>query len=371
MVQQIPPERLMNYWSYFKEKEFKNILAFCLARSEVKDFVDDLKNPDVIMFLIKWACYFTGNSEVEDITEFLVKIPEKFTIYVPTDKWEIVLRRQWKYVGYHQCTEFSAKNLSLMKIQRFLNPLPEGFLLKRVDVETAKQILVQNLSDHWIGAINYLGGPQKFVSDGIGYCVKEGDKIVGMVMGVKASIPITKSIELDISILPEYRGRGFATILSAKLIEHCLKEKIEPHWETGSSISFKLAKKLGYEDPKPYRYYYWQKEPWTISELRNTYDSQFKRGLGKINLLKSEIELFIKSKQDVEVSNSLLSLLTKTRGIFEEIFRDVNRFLETKIVKEADIFQFKEFVKAITQQLDVLESLKKQVTNKQNVKSDY
>lgn len=252
----------MDYWPYFKEHKFRNPLAQCLTRAIMKGFVDDLDNPDVIMFLCQqWACFLAGNSISENIKEFLVKIPEKALIFVPSEEWEVVLNTQWTYFGYSLRTELSAKNLSLQSIRRLLNPLPEGFQVKKVDVEIAKQILDQNLSEHWVGAIKFWGGPEEFVKEGGGFCIQEGEKTVSMVMGYKASLPITQSLEIDISTLPEYRGKGFATIESAKLIEHCLEKGIEPHWDATNPISVKLAQKLGYTDPEPYRCYYWQSKP--------------------------------------------------------------------------------------------------------------
>ncbi|MHA2203300.1 MAG: hypothetical protein ACW991_06390, partial [Candidatus Hodarchaeales archaeon] len=117
MIQQIPQKQLMDYWPYFKEHKLKNILAQCLARSIVEGFVDDLENPDVLMFLCQqWACYLTGNSKAESLKEFLTKIPEKAFIYVPSQEWELSLKSQWTLFGYFPRTELSAQNLSLQSI---------------------------------------------------------------------------------------------------------------------------------------------------------------------------------------------------------------------------------------------------------------
>lgn len=188
-------------WQLSEDPDFKIFFKFLifqnLAWSNVKGFVDNLENPDVIMFLCQqWACYLAGNSKAENLKEFLVKIPEKVFIYVPSQEWELSLKTQWTYFGYSPRTELSAKNLSLQSIRRFLNSLPEGFQMKGVDVEAAKQILSQNFSDHWVGVINFFGSSKKFVKEGVGFCIQEGEKIVSIVMGFKASVPITQSIEL-------------------------------------------------------------------------------------------------------------------------------------------------------------------------------
>ena len=51
--------------------------------------MDNLKNPDVVMFMCQQeACFLAGNSKAENLKEFLVKIPEKAFIYVPSQEWE-------------------------------------------------------------------------------------------------------------------------------------------------------------------------------------------------------------------------------------------------------------------------------------------
>ncbi|MFX1283570.1 MAG: GNAT family N-acetyltransferase [Promethearchaeota archaeon] len=361
MIQQIPQNQLMDFWPYFKKHKLRNPLAQSLVWGKVEGFVDKLENPDVILFLCEqWACYLAGNSKAENLTELLMKIPEKAVIHAPSQEWEKCLKTQWTYFGYLPRTELSAKKISLQSIRRLLSSSPEGFQLNMVDVEVAKQILCQKFSDHFVGLINYFGSPEKLVEEGIGFClIHESEKIASLVMGFKASLPITQSVELDIATHPDYRGRGFATLVSAKLIEYLLKKGIEPHWDAANPLSVGLAQKLGFTDPDPYRCYYWRKKPWTISELRESFNPQFERGLENINLLKSEIE----NKQVKKSKSYLISLLKKTRGTFEETLNTINRFLETEIVVESDIPQFNAYVEKIEQRLDSLELIENEIIN--------
>ena len=166
MIQQIPQKQLMDYWHYSNGHKIRNILAQNLAWSNVRGFVDNLKNPDVVMFMCQQeACFLTGNSKAENLKEFLVKIPEKAFIYVPSQEWESSLKPQWTYFGHFPRTELSAKNLSLQSIRGLLNSLPKGFQMKKVDVEAAKQILTQNFSNHLRELKKIFGSPEKFVED--------------------------------------------------------------------------------------------------------------------------------------------------------------------------------------------------------------
>ncbi|MHA1954724.1 MAG: GNAT family N-acetyltransferase [Candidatus Heimdallarchaeaceae archaeon] len=365
MIQQIPQKQLMDYWHYFDRHKIRNILAQNLAWSNVRGYVDNLKNPDVVMLMCQQeACFLAGNSKAENLKEFLVKIPEKAFIYVASQEWESSLKAQWTHFGYFPRTELSAKNLSLKSIRELLNSLPNGLQKIKVDEEVAKQILKQNFSNHLRELKNFLGTQEKFVEEGVGFCIKEDEEIISIVMGFIASVPYTNSIELDITTHPDYRGRGFATFLCAKLIEYFLEKGVEPHWDAATPLSVRLAQKLGYTDPEPYKCFYWRKNPWTITELKEAFHPQFEKGLESIESLKSEIVSIIPKKQNKKAIRSLLSRLTKTRWYFEEILLNINRFLETGVVEESDIPQFKEYNENLIQQLDTLEHLKNRVNLK-------
>ena len=71
-------------------------------------------------------------------------------------------------------------------------------------------------------------------------------------------IPVSFSETITINTNKEQRGKGIATVLSAVLLLDCLDRGIEPHWDTGSSISYHLAEKLGYELIGPYQVLEWE-----------------------------------------------------------------------------------------------------------------
>ncbi|MFX1547306.1 MAG: GNAT family N-acetyltransferase, partial [Promethearchaeota archaeon] len=365
VIQQIPQNQLIDFWPYFERHKIRNILAQNLVWSNVRGFVNNLTNPEVVMFLCQQGpCFLAGNNKAEDLKEFLVKIPEKTYIYVPSQEWESSLKPQWTYFGYIPRTELSPKSLSLQNIRGIFSPLPKGFQLKKIDIEAVKQIPSQNFSTYLVEMKNYFGSPEKFIEEGVGFCIQKNETILCIVMGFLASVPITQSLELYIATHPDYRGRGFATLVSAKMIEYCLIKGIEPHWDAANPLSVKLAQKLGYTHPEPYRCYYWRKNPWSILELKEVFHPQFEKGLGNIQSIKSEIVSVMAKQQNKNANFTLLSRLIKTQWIFEEILLNITRFLETKIVKESDIPQFKEYGEKLKQQLATLERLKNRVNLK-------
>jgi RimJ/RimL family protein N-acetyltransferase len=68
-------------------------------------------------------------------------------------------------------------------------------------------------------------------------------------------------IELGVTTAEAYRGRGFASIACARLIEMCEAQGYKTWWDCArqNTPSVRLAKKLGYQGEPKYRYVWWPK----------------------------------------------------------------------------------------------------------------
>ena len=64
--------------------------------------------------------------------------------------------------------------------------------------------------------------------------------------GASSYVVYDKGIEIEIDTKREYRGKGLATVVGAKLILECLANNITPSWDAHDLRSVHLAEKLGY-----------------------------------------------------------------------------------------------------------------------------
>lgn len=105
----------------------------------------------------------------------------------------------------------------------------------------------------------YFGTVDNFMEAGIGFCVKHGEEPISM---ASSCLPYTDKLEVQIATVdsPEYRRKGFGTAACIALLEYCLKNEIEPHWDAFNERSASMAEKLGYTDPEPYYVYKWRKD---------------------------------------------------------------------------------------------------------------
>jgi len=86
----------------------------------------------------------------------------------------------------------------------------------------------------------------EFALQGVGFSLMVEDQAVAIAF---SSFMHDEMLELGMETKSEYRRRGFASIVSAKLIDYCLERGLEPVWSCrqGNHGSYNLAIKLGFE----------------------------------------------------------------------------------------------------------------------------
>lgn len=67
----------------------------------------------------------------------------------------------------------------------------------------------------------------------------------------------SRGIEVEIDTLPEFRRQGLATACGAALVLTCLEKGLRVHWDAANETSLRLAKRLGFGEPRPYEVIEW------------------------------------------------------------------------------------------------------------------
>ncbi len=218
--------------------------------------VNDRDNPSAAFLVFKFALIYVG--EVESLTkeEVITILPEGVAVVGDQDLWKAKLLEFFEgKIIERRRTRLSHQNLSLEKLMGLKKPLPEGYVLERVDKETAEK-LPEILKVHI--PILY-GSVDNFMEQSIGFCVKKGDEAVSM---ASSTVPYTSLLEMQVATVdsPEFRRKGFGTAASIALIEYCLENGIVPVWEAANDRSVEMALKLGYTNPQDIYQYYWKND---------------------------------------------------------------------------------------------------------------
>ncbi|UCG03470.1 MAG: GNAT family N-acetyltransferase [Candidatus Heimdallarchaeota archaeon] len=234
-------------------QQMRNVIEAIPRLTTGKLWVDNLDNPSMALYSIPGINFLAGTPDPQNIDDLLGKIPSKENIFIPTTKWIEILKQYFGIkLGTFNRYALSATSLRLKNIRNLKEKLPRGFYFLDVDTSILNQIKDS------IGFFIHLffGDPESFMISGRGYCIKHDDTVISIASSL---VPYTKSLEIQVDTIdsPKYRRKGFATRVAAEMIEYCLENGIEPHWDADTIISRDFALKLGYTNPQSYSCYYW------------------------------------------------------------------------------------------------------------------
>ncbi|MFW9924185.1 MAG: GNAT family N-acetyltransferase [Candidatus Thorarchaeota archaeon] len=258
MLKEFPTINHSDLLPIFKKNPFLYIFTkSILLEKSGRVLVDNIDNPQVALLSFKVFEIITGNSESERAIDILKEVNENRLMIVPDKKWVKLVEEKLLVAPYPR-TKFSNEKLSLSHVNKLLEKsLPDGFTLQKFDIDTAYNLTPQIAP----AFLPFFSSPEAFVNRGIGYCIKENDKVVS---AAAAAMPIYDN-EFEIQVITDpnkkYRRRGFATIVCAALIKESLENNLQPNWDADNEISVRLALKLGFSEPINYEAYICNRNP--------------------------------------------------------------------------------------------------------------
>lgn len=96
--------------------------------------------------------------------------------------------------------------------------------------------------------------PNDFINNGVGYSLYYQDSLASIAF---SSVVNNHYLELGIETHENFRGKNFAYEVCSALLDYCLEKGLEPVWACRKSNtgSYRLAKKLGFEESLNIPYY--------------------------------------------------------------------------------------------------------------------
>jgi GNAT superfamily N-acetyltransferase len=233
-------------------REFRNVprvdisIECALEGQMGKVFVDDLESPSAYKIQTGPFFYFAGKPSSGMLTEI-----EPYTLFMPSSQgWLEAGKKMYgeRLTGFDRYS-FSSECLSRERLQGLSQTSKFAADIKRMDVVLITQVWGQG---HFIDVSDF-ESPSDFIGRGIGYYLEQDGMVIG---AAYSSLVCSKGIEVSLFVTDEYRRQGIATALATHLVQWCLENNMDAHWDAANPESCKLAVKLGYIPTGDYQAYY-------------------------------------------------------------------------------------------------------------------
>jgi len=223
------------YAPYAHERVF---IDGCLDGHWGAAWVDSPHEPRVALLLHAFV-YLAGDPTAPSAREAVtLAAPLSESVIAPSEDWGILLRAvHGDRFALQRWTLLSSRQVKRDRLERLMRA-PDGCRVERIDHALARRLY----DDGVLVFRTYGRSPERFAHEGVGYCLIWGDDIVSVInaMGV-----YNGQLKGSVQTHPDYRGRGFATVVAARLVAHCFDHNIEYCWEATYPASVALATKLG------------------------------------------------------------------------------------------------------------------------------
>lgn len=216
-------------------------------------WVDDLENPTVAQITVGIFVFFAGNPNTKEAEELLYNLPDFTLAIVDSDEWKNRIETVHngaieKFQRYR--FKKNPEHLDRKHIQNLLSKLPEGYEIKRIDKNIAKESSFHELSEDFVSQFDSI---DDFINRGVGYAVLNEGQVVS---GATSFSIYDDGIEIEVASHPNHRRKGLATIAASALILDCIDRGKYPSWDGANSESVDLAQKLGYIFKESYDTYF-------------------------------------------------------------------------------------------------------------------
>lgn len=211
-------------------------------------WVDDVRNPSLCVLRTDALLTFVSRQINQNFLEaaishlrrkgsvWLVWSPEMSSRLCPPEAKRITQR-----------LEFSGCDPRSQELADLRQRLPDGFEIRPIDRDLIKRCQWRSDMEFFCGSL------ENFLVNGIGLCMMRGEEII---VEAYASALGETHAEIGAVTREAYRGRGYAPITCAYLIQVCEQRRYQAYWscDLDNTASIRVARKLGFRQAKAYRF---------------------------------------------------------------------------------------------------------------------
>jgi RimJ/RimL family protein N-acetyltransferase len=248
-MKKLPSEDYPRVLSLVKSAEIRSHLSLAFALMEGRQagqiFVDDDRSPQTVLLCPDSGFWFLfGAPQTGCFAQFLPELLAehlvgKCAVFATSAAWRHTLDRLFARTITRAGFEYRPFRAAPGPGWRLR--LPDGFSLEPMTEEMIRKW--HPGIDHWV--IDIWGGAAPFAAEAFGFCLLSGDRVVS----IAAACAIGGGeAEIEIGTVPEFQGRGLATLACRAFLEECTARDLHPAWSCsiGNPPYEAVARKLGF-----------------------------------------------------------------------------------------------------------------------------
>lgn len=249
MLTKLPKEKYKLVYNIKEFDLFPVIASVIYLKQQGNIYVDNVNDPKIVFVIHKCAFSYLYTKDkyidYKELLNFLYSensIPQYFHIYNSSQSLVDFSKNQ---------TTINIKHRKRMRMNGNLKDfdIPD---MKGFDAKTIAQIDINVLSQFNLSFIEKFWSSQEdFVNQGYGYVIMDKNKPACIWYTLCV---VNNNCETDILTMPEYRGKGLATVAGRLLLKSFAEKGIKMDWDVfeDNIPSIKIGERFGY---KPYFHY--------------------------------------------------------------------------------------------------------------------
>ena len=239
---------------FFKDLKINESILHAILENKTAGnvFTDSIANPTFMLVCSPAGYVFLGGlpsqASLIKIVSYLKTLP--FVSLVCPEDWgfkDFFVGLDFTFI---ERIQFKWRN-RFSNLNVFKNRLQNHYSISRINEENFPQC---NWHSFMLSCYGECG---RFFSNGIGFCVKDQEKIVSESYGIIAH----NKAEIVVVTNPDYYGQNLGASISAILLDYLTGQGVEPIWSCNADnkASLTTAKKLGFEEDCKYYFLRWVK----------------------------------------------------------------------------------------------------------------
>lgn len=215
---------------------------------------DDPDEPAAVRTTTGDFAFFAGNPDTPGAKALIrsVTVPLLGCGDRQTESWKECILSVWPDAQtFDRYTIQKQTQFDRSKLEEYAKRLPNGFTVVPIDKRWYECCLKEKWMCDFVSCFSSAGD---FVRRGIGFLAI--DPTGKPAAGASSYSIYQNGIEIEVDTNENYRRKGLALAVCARLILTCLDKGLSPSWDAANLASVALAEKLGYQPGHHYEVFY-------------------------------------------------------------------------------------------------------------------